>query len=135
VEQSAREARARPTVGSTGLPVIRAALLEAFERGGLPELPDVAQRLNLGPRTLQRRLAAAGTAWQALVDDVRRERALYWVRETDRPLAEIADVLGYAESRSFIRAFRRWTGETPGEARGSGSSGRVSSEVHATGAR
>lgn len=136
VEQSAREAQARPTVGPTDVPRIRAALVQAFDRG-LPELNDVAARLHLSPRTLQRRLTEAGTRWHALVEDVRRERALAWVLESERPLAEVADALGYAESRSFIRAFRRWTGQTPGEARSARSapSTRVASGVHASGAR
>jgi len=134
LEQSAREARTRPTVGVTDLPRIRAALVESFQRG-LPELHGVAARLSLSPRTLQRRLTAAGVSWQALVDEVRREKALTWVLETERPLAEVADALGYAEPRSFIRAYRRWTGQTPGQARAGRGAQPVAPGVHASGAR
>jgi AraC-like DNA-binding protein len=85
---------------------------------GPPALEPIAQALRLTRRTLQRRLADEGVAFQAIVDDVRRERAIEYVRDPRRPLGEIAYLLGYAELSPFLRAFKRWTGRTPSQVRG-----------------
>ena len=72
----------------------------------------------MSPRTLQRRLADEGARFHDLVDELRRELALEYVRDRRRPLGEIAYLLGYAELSPFLRAFKRWTGKTPSELRG-----------------
>ena len=81
-------------------------------------LERVAEELRMSARTLQRRLADEGASFQQLLDDVRHELALRHVRDERRPLGEIAFLLGYAELSPFLRAFKRWTGRTPGELRG-----------------
>jgi AraC-like DNA-binding protein len=78
-----------------------------------PAIETLAAQLRMSRRTLQRRLADEGVSFQALVDDVRRERALELVADAGRPLGEVAFQLGYAELSPFLRAFRRWTGTTP----------------------
>lgn len=85
---------------------------------GPPAVEAVAAGLHMSARTLQRRLADDGLRFQALVDDVRRELALEYVGDPRRPLGEVAYLLGYAELSPFLRAFKRWTGRTPGELRG-----------------
>jgi AraC-like DNA-binding protein len=80
---------------------------------GPPTLAQVADRLGLSARTLQRRLAARGPAYQELVDAARADLARRLLRRTDYPLAEIAFLTGFAEQSAFTRAFRRWTGATP----------------------
>ncbi len=92
---------------------IRATLGEAP-----PTLEAVAEALRLSSRTLQRRLADEGTRFNALLDEVRHELAREYVGDARRPLGEIAYLLGYAELSPFLRAFKRWTGRTPGELRG-----------------
>jgi AraC-like DNA-binding protein len=82
-----------------------------------PSLGDVASALKMSPRTLQRRLGDEGTRFADLVDEVRRDLALGYVRDRRRPLGEIAYLLGYAELSPFLRAFKRWTGKTPAELR------------------
>jgi AraC-like DNA-binding protein len=82
-----------------------------------PTLEGVAAGLRMSARTLQRRLAGDGVRFQALLDEVRRDLALEYVRDRRRPLGEIAYLLGYAELSPFLRAFKRWTGKTPGELR------------------
>ncbi|HEU4411776.1 MAG TPA: AraC family transcriptional regulator [Polyangiaceae bacterium] len=91
---------------------VRAALAGAL-RGDLPPLEDVAQKLALSPRTLQRRLHAEGTSYQRLVDEVREGLARRHVREGRLGATEIAFLLGFTNPNSFYRAFRRWTGTTP----------------------
>ncbi|MFJ8953034.1 AraC family transcriptional regulator [Streptomyces sp. NPDC102381] len=91
-------------------------------------LEDVADSFALHPRTLQRQLAAHGTTFQEIVDDVRHELADRYLRTTAMPLAQLADVLGYSEQSSFSRSCRRWFGCSPQAQRAAakGQSGAVS---------
>lgn len=73
----------------------------------------VARSLGLQPRTLQRRLRAVQTSFRDLHEQVRQTQAARLLETTDLPPKEIADRLGYANTSSFIRAFRRWTRTTP----------------------
>lgn len=77
----------------------------------------VARNLELGPRTLQRRLNAEGTAYRALVSQVRAEHAFEMLHETDTPMIDIAVELGYSSFAHFSRAFSKTTGLPPSEAR------------------
>ncbi|MEZ4313536.1 MAG: helix-turn-helix domain-containing protein [Polyangiaceae bacterium] len=72
----------------------------------------IAADLRMSPRTLQRRLGDAGTSVSGVLDDLRSELATSLARE-GRTVAEMTYLLGYAETRAFVRAFRRWTGTTP----------------------
>ncbi|MBZ0235910.1 MAG: AraC family transcriptional regulator [Deltaproteobacteria bacterium] len=83
-----------------------------------PTLESVAAELRMSPRTLQRQLAEEGTGFADLLDELRRELALEYVRDPGRPLGEIAYLLGYSELSAFLRAFKRWTGKTPSDLRG-----------------
>lgn len=74
---------------------------------------SVAECLNLHPRTLQRRLKERGTSFTDLLDDHRRQMAIDMVSRRALPLAQIADVLGFADQSVFNQAFRRWTDTTP----------------------
>ncbi|MFP5355538.1 MAG: helix-turn-helix transcriptional regulator [Gemmatimonadota bacterium] len=82
---------------------------------GEPRLQAVARRLAMSERTLHRRLAGEGASFTAIVDEVRRERAKLLLEDRKLSSSEIAFLLGFAEPATFIRAFRRWTGETPHE--------------------
>jgi AraC-like DNA-binding protein len=83
-----------------------------------PDLPGLAASLGVPPSTLRRHLSIDGTSVQAIKDALRYEMALLWLRLGDRSVAEIAADLGYAEPSAFHRAFRKWTGLTPGAFRG-----------------
>ncbi|MFB7718542.1 helix-turn-helix domain-containing protein [Nocardia sp. NPDC056100] len=76
-------------------------------------LDDVAQRLSVSPRTLQRRLAEHGTSGRAEIESVRHDRAVRLLLDTELPVGSIAGQLGYSDHRAMGRAFRRWTGQTP----------------------
>ena len=86
-------------------------------RGAAPSLAATAKALALGERTLRRRLEEEGTSHRALVDEVRKELALSYVRDTSLSLGELAFLLGFSEAAAFHRAFRRWTGQRPAELR------------------
>lgn len=96
-----------------GLPArVRAAVTARLARGA--PLPAVARELRLSTRTLKRKLADRGTTFTAIVDDVRRQRALLLLDDRALGVAEVAAAVGYTELANFTRAFRRWTGTTPG---------------------
>ncbi|MBO6933438.1 MAG: AraC family transcriptional regulator [Deltaproteobacteria bacterium] len=78
-----------------------------------PDLPSVARALGMASRTLKRRLASEGTSFAAVRSDVLRERAILLLR-ANHTLEECAGALGYCDAASFSRAFKRWTGQTPG---------------------
>jgi AraC-like DNA-binding protein len=82
--------------------------------GALRTLDEVASELHLSTRTLKRRLAAQGANYSTLVEEAQRERALLLLRSPDLTIDEVADRLGYSDVASFTKAFRRWTGTTPG---------------------
>ncbi len=77
----------------------------------------LAERLHLSPRTLHRQLKDEGASLQALKDAVRRERAIELLHRTDRPVKQVAHEAGFTNDKSFIRAFRGWTGQSPAEFR------------------
>jgi len=91
---------------------IRAHLVE-----GDGSIAAVADELGIGERTLQRRLSELETTYSDELDFVRRELAQRLLARPDVTIEGVALVLGYGEVSSFHRAFRRWTGTTPGRFR------------------
>ena len=85
--------------------------------GPVPPLAEVARTLHLHPRTLQRRLVVVGTSFGQVVDDLRRDRAHRYITTTDLSLAQVADLVGFAEQSTLSHAVRRWFGLSPGELR------------------
>lgn len=91
-----------------------------------PEIDVLAAHLHMSTATLRRHLGAEGQAWQGLKDSVRRELACAWLADPHVPVAEIAERLGFADTRGFYKAFQRWTGLSPGAYRhGRPGTGRI----------
>ena len=82
-----------------------------------PETQGVAQGLCMSASTLRRRLAEEGHTWQGLKDGVRKELAIGWLADPDHSFADIALQLGFADTSSFYKAFRKWSGTNPGHYR------------------
>ncbi|MBR9824484.1 MAG: AraC family transcriptional regulator [Alphaproteobacteria bacterium] len=80
---------------------------------GVPVISEVAARLGMSGRTLQRRLAEDGHVYQDLVEITRRKLAERLLTQTDFAIAEIAFLTGYSEQSTFSRAFKRLSGQTP----------------------
>lgn len=80
-------------------------------------LADVARLLAIHPRTLQRALAAEGTTYEAVLDDVRRTLSLRLISTSTLPLAQISTMVGFTSQSTLTRAVRRWTGSSPREVR------------------
>jgi AraC-like DNA-binding protein len=98
---------------SDDLDPAREAIRTALQAGE-PSLAEVARVLATSARTLQRRLMERGSSFRALVDDVREKMAREYLRDRTRTIKEVAHALGYADARAFGRAYKRWTGRTPG---------------------
>lgn len=94
-----------------GLHAVIASLLPSGEA----DLVHAAARLHCAPRTLQRRLAEAGTSFQQVLDRVRLQLVESYLADPRLKLAEIAGLLGYADQAALTRAFQRWRGCAPGE--------------------
>ena len=84
---------------------------------GAVKLADVAQDLRLSTRTLQRRLAETGVAYQALLDATRHELACHYLARSAMPIAEVGYLLGYQDAPAFHHAFKQWQGQGPGQYR------------------
>jgi AraC-like DNA-binding protein len=91
---------------------VRAALFEGLP-SGLVTMGDVARKLALSTRTLQRRIEAERSSYQRILTQTRETLARHYLEKTALPVAEIAFLLGFGEPTSFYRAFRTWTGTTP----------------------
>jgi AraC-like DNA-binding protein len=91
---------------------VRALVRRLLPTGGLT-LDLVAAHLAMHSRTLERHLAAEGTAFADLVDGARRDEAERCLRDTDMPLGQVAVQLGFSEQSVLSRACRRWYGESP----------------------
>lgn len=95
---------------------VRAALLELLPAGD-GSMEAAAGELAMSTRTLQRRLKAEGTSFQAVLNDTREALARHYLANSQMSAGEISFLLGYEDPRSFYRAFHAWTGQTPQLAR------------------
>lgn len=95
---------------------IHAALLEGLP-SGLVAMEDIARKLGLSKRTLQRRIEAEGSSYQQVLRETRESLARHYLARTGLPAAQIAFLLGFDEPNSFYRAFRTWTGTSPDRVR------------------
>ncbi|MDA8486629.1 AraC family transcriptional regulator [Pseudomonas resinovorans] len=100
------------------------ACLEAQLPNGEPSAERIAHSLHLSLRSLQRHLADEGCSYEQLLGDTRQALALAHMRDPRCSISEIAYLLGFADTSSFSRAFKRWTGLSPSQYRESLTAGR-----------
>ena len=74
---------------------------------------DVASDLNMSERTLRRKLREENTSFRNLVDQLRMEMAIKYLRDTDLNVEAISESLGFSDAANFRQAFRRWTKAAP----------------------
>lgn len=84
---------------------------------GPPSREQIARRMGMSERTLQRRLADEGLTFRDVANRARREVAQSLLTLPDHTLAEVAFLTGFSDQSAFHRAFKRWSGQTPQEFR------------------
>ena len=92
-------------------------LIKAKLDGGEVRIEEVAAAMSISVRTLQMRMDALGFTFRELLDRTRHALALGYLADDSIPLTQIAVMLGFGSQSSFIRAFQRWTGLSPGDYR------------------
>ena len=94
------------------LSVVRKSIINMV-RPEFPTINEVASNLNLSVRTMQRKLKEEGVTYKDLMEGLRKEFALSYLKRADLSISEVAYLLSYADASTFIRSFKRWTGQTP----------------------
>jgi AraC-like DNA-binding protein len=112
LRRAPQDVLSRIDYGSTTAARVRRLVGQSFP-GTLPTEADVAERLSVSPQTLRRRLAAEGSSFQQIRDQMRRDHAIAALAEGRTPIERISEQLGFSEPSAFHRAFKRWTGTTP----------------------
>jgi AraC-like DNA-binding protein len=98
------------------------SISEQLLRGEKPVLEVTARELTVSPRHLQNKLKEEDITYQALLDQVRKETAIDYLKQPQIPMFDIAFLLGFSDQSAFNHAFKRWTGYTPKEYRTVGDS-------------
>jgi AraC-like DNA-binding protein len=91
--------------------------LRQFLPGAVPDFEELAQQMSTTPATMRRRLHEEGESYQSIKDQLRRDLAISYLSHSRRSVMDIAVELGFSERSAFHRAFRKWTGASPGEFR------------------
>ncbi|MBT8767171.1 AraC family transcriptional regulator [Metapseudomonas boanensis] len=112
LEHSPADLLARPDGGDSLTSQIRRLL--GRDCRNWPDLETVAQQLHMSPQTLRRHLREEGPSFQELKDHLRRDLAIYHLGRDELSIQDIAEQLGFSEPSAFHRAFKKWTGLTPG---------------------
>ncbi|PTQ70464.1 AraC family transcriptional regulator [Pseudomonas sp. GV071] len=112
LEHSPADLLARPDGGDSLISQIRRLL--GRDCASWPDLEAVAQQLHMSPQTLRRHLREEGSSFQELKDHLRRDLAIYHLGRDNLAIQDIAEQLGFSEPSAFHRAFKKWTGLTPG---------------------
>ncbi|RCI70325.1 AraC family transcriptional regulator, partial [Pseudomonas aeruginosa] len=112
LQHSPADLLARPDGGDSLTSQIRRLLGRDCRRW--PDLDQVARQLHMSSQTLRRHLREEGGSFQQLKDHLRRDLAIYHLGRDELSIQDIAEQLGFSEPSAFHRAFKKWTGLTPG---------------------
>ena len=113
LERFAQEMLYRLTPPESWSDRVRHQIGRALMRGDKPMLGTVASELAISPRHLQNKLKGEGTTYRVLLDELRRETALKYLRRPHVPIFDVAFFLGFSDQSAFNHAFKRWTGVSP----------------------
>ena len=91
---------------------VKAEIIKQLASGTMTD-ESIANALHKSTRTMQRELRDEGTTFSTVVNEVRHDLAIKYVQDSRLSLTEVAFMLGFSESSSFTRAFKRWTGSAP----------------------
>jgi AraC-like DNA-binding protein len=96
---------------------VRREVIQRLKEGE-PGIEDIARALATSERSLQRKLQAEGISFRDVVDEARHKLAIVYLADRKLSMTDVACLLGYSEAAAFTRAFKRWTGRAPSQARG-----------------
>lgn len=99
---------------ATSLPDQVRRILEQGLKGTWPRGDDIAARLAMSPQTMRRKLGEHHTSMREIKDEILRDTAIASLARGQESVEELSQRLGFSERSAFTRAFRRWTGSTPG---------------------
>ncbi len=92
-------------------------MLEKDMRSDFPGIETIAERMNISSRTLHRRLRKENTSFQKIKDNIRRDAALAYMSRTELTINAVSVLMGFQDTSAFYRAFKKWTGMSPGDYR------------------
>lgn len=101
----------------TGGRSIESRVRDSIARTHFRGITAVCDQLGLSERSLRRRLQSEGSSFRELQQTLRQELADQYLADSSLSLERIAELLGYSETANFCHAFKRWSGNTPGERR------------------
>ncbi|MEH6824569.1 MAG: AraC family transcriptional regulator [Motiliproteus sp.] len=113
VEQSPLGLVGRPTHDDSYGTKIRLHI-EAYEAQGFPSFDEIAEHFHMTPKNLRQKLKEEGGTYQTIKDVIRRDSAIHYLTQQRCSVTDIAVKVGFSETGAFIRAFKGWTGITPG---------------------
>jgi len=93
---------------------VRASIIEQLPSGKISQ-NSIASQVHLSNRSLQRKLAEHGTSYKQLYEEIRKDLAMQYLKESHRTISEVTYLLGFSEPSNFTRSFKRWSGTTPHE--------------------
>jgi len=83
--------------------------------GDMPSLNELAQFLHMTPRSIGRKLQEEGTSLRKIKTSLRQEYAIKLMMTENLSVADVSERVGFSETASFCRAFKRWTGKPPSQ--------------------
>lgn len=93
------------------------SMIEAEMQGEFPSIESIAGKMAISSRTLHRRLTRENTSFQQIKDDIRRDAAIAYMNRNDLTINAVSILMGFQDTSAFYRAFKKWTGVSPGEYR------------------
>ncbi len=104
---------------TTELPYLAKSVRSALLNSEIyfPAINEIADKLAMSESSLRRKLKTLGTSFQEILDNVREELSLRYLEETEFSMDKISELVGFSNSQTFYRAFKKWTGKAPSDFR------------------
>ena len=107
-KQQCRQLMKKFKVSDELISAIRNLLITSL--GQFPSLPVIAGQMAMSPRTLRRRLQERNITYQNILDEIRTELTKEYILTTNLSIDQIASRIGFSETTTLRRAFKKWTG-------------------------
>jgi AraC-like DNA-binding protein len=114
LEQLVQKALNRMYASNSWSEKVAQILFKALLKEQHIDIETIARHLAMTTRNLQLKLKGEGTSFRLLLDEVRKDIAISYLKDVNASICEIALLLNFADQSAFQHAFKRWTGKTPG---------------------